>query len=405
MPTIILPSLHRPIVFAALLAAALFLVSCAALPRNALPEKYAEDAHVPGLEGVRTFADEFSPAFQKNLVESVERRKAYYETQGLPWPPQEPVNLLALSGGGDYGAFGAGVLYGWSEAGDRPEFALVTGVSTGSLIAPFAFLGSDYDDELKEVYTTIDAKKVFILKRIFQIIGGDSVADTKPLAELAAEFIDAEMLRKIGEEHDKGRRLFIATTNLDAQRSVVWDMGRIAKAGRLNLFRTVLMASSAIPAVFPPEYINVLAGGEKYDEMHVDGGVVTQVFLYGPFVDPSGALEMYTEDYRKRDKRMYVIVNNKVSGTYDPLKREITEIAGTAISSLIRNQGIGALDRLYLIAKRDGLDYNLSYIPDDFKPESDELFDPKVMNTLFELGREMARGGTLWKHHPPGFTP
>ncbi len=186
---------------------------------------------------------------------------------------------------------------------------------------------------------------------------------------------------------------------------MVWDMGRIAKAGRLELFRTVLMASSAIPAVFPPEYITVLADGEVYDEMHVDGGVVTQVFLYGPFVDPTGAVDMYAEDFRKRDKRMYIIVNNKVSGTYDPLKREITEIAGTAISSLIRNQGIGALDRLYLIAERDGLDYNLAYIPDDFKPESDELFDPKVMNTLFEMGREKAREGTFWKHHPPGFTP
>lgn len=383
----------------------LLLVSCASLPRNPLPEQYVEQTQIPGLPDVRTFADEYSPAFQKNLVESIERRKAYYEAQGLVWPPQEPINLLALSGGGDYGAFGAGVLYGWTEAGDRPEFSLVTGVSTGSLIAPFAFLGSDYDDELKEVYTTIDAKKVFILKRIFSIIGGDSVADTKPLAELAAAYIDGEMLRRIADEHDKGRRLFIATTNLDAQRSVVWDMGAIAKAGRLELFRKVLMASSAIPAAFPPEYIPVVAGGKVYDEMHVDGGVVTQVFLYGPFVNPMSVVENYSDDFNGRDKRMYVIVNNKVSGTYNPLRRNLPDIAGTAISSLIRNQGIGALDRLYLIAERDGFDYNVGYIPDEFQPQSDELFNPEVMNTLFEMGREMVREGSLWMNHPPGFTP
>lgn len=388
-----------------LAAAAILLTSCAALPRRALPEKYEDMAQVDGLQSVRTWADEFNPAFQHTLVESVKQRQAYYESRGLPWPTADPLNFLAISGGGDYGAYGAGVLFGWTQAGDRPEFDLVTGVSTGSLIAPFAFLGPEYDDQLRKVYTTIDAKKVFILKRIFQIIGGDSIADTKPLAELAAKYIDAKMLKAIAAEHDKGRRLFIATTNLDAQRSMIWDMGRIAKAGRLDLFREVLLASSSIPAVFPPQYIEVKAAGHKYDEMHVDGGVVTQVFLYGPFIDPTSAAAAQGANFHDRKKNMYIIMNNKVAGTYDPVKRKLADIAGTAVSSLIRNQGIGALDRLYLLANRDGFDYNLTFIPDSFVPATTKIFDPGVMNTLFDLGRERSLAGAAWQDHPPGFTP
>ncbi len=390
--------------FTLALLAVMALASCAALPRNPVPAPLHEDATVPGLEGARTWADSMNPAFQANLEEAVAQRLAYLDAHQLTLE-QAGASFLAISGGGDYGAFGAGVLCGWTQRGDRPHFNLVTGVSTGALIAPFAFLGEEYDDKLRQVYTTVDAEKIFFLKRIFSIIGGESVADTKPLAALSEQFIDAAMLERIAREHANGRRLFVATTNLDARRAVIWDMGAIASQGRLQLFHQVLLASAAIPAVFPPVYIDVAAGGARYDEMHVDGGVVSQVFLYGPFVDPDEAAARFGIDYRERAKSLYVIVNNKVKGSYDPVPRLLTDIAGAAISSLIRNQGVGALDRLYLIARRDGLDYNLVSIPDDFVPANDNIFDPEVMNDLFDIGFAMGEQGGFWQKHPPGYTP
>ncbi len=189
---------------------------------------------------------------------------------------------LAISGGGSDGAFGAGLLVGWSDAGTRPQFEMVTGISTGALAAPFAYLGSGYDRQLRQMYTAYTTSQIARPQFLAGILGGSSLSDNSRLADMIARYVDANMLRQIAIEHAKGRRLLIGTTDLDAQRPVVWDMGAIASSGHpeaLPLFRKILLASAAIPGLFPPVFIDVVAGGKRWKEMHVDGGVTGQVFF------------------------------------------------------------------------------------------------------------------------------
>ena len=201
-----------------------------------------------------------NPLFQKGLLES------FRQEDPRDFPPQSDGTrtypALTLSGGGANGAYGAGLLNGWSEEGSRPVFKIVTGVSTGALIAPMVFLGSEYDGKLKEFYTTISSKDIFKKKGILGIIGGNSLASTKPLAHRIAKGVDESFLQAVADAHSQGRRLYIGTTNLDSQRLVVWDMGAIASSGdkgALELFRKIMLASASIPVIFPPVYIDVEA--------------------------------------------------------------------------------------------------------------------------------------------------
>jgi Patatin-like phospholipase len=311
------------------------------------------------------------------------------------------VNFLALSGGGSDGAFGAGVLGGWTASGKRPEFDVVTGVSTGALTAPFAFLGPKYDAALKVVFTQSNTKDIAIPEPVRGLLGGDSLASNAPLAKVVGYYVNDEFLKEVAAEHMKGRRLLIGTTNLDAERPVVWDMGAIATSGRpeaLELFRTVLLSSAAIPAVFPPGLIKVAADGALYDEMHVDGGATREVFL------------MPTQFMAKKVdgrlgispiRRAYIIRNGHVAPEYKPVKARTLSIAGRAVSSLIKSQGVGDLYELYLFAKRNNMDYNLAYIPADFIDTSTQAFDPVYMGKLYDLGFRLAQAGYPWQKTPP----
>ena len=228
------------------------LQGCAGLrPRNPLPETLESKVQVVGMPGVRAWGDEVSEVFTKFTVESVQQERAAYGQEILT----KPVYFLALSGGGDDGAFGAGVLCGWTAHGDRPEFKLVTGISTGALIAPFAFLGSSYDDTLRYLYTGITGKDIFPMKSLLTVLWRESVADTQPLARMLDKYVDESMLAEIAAAHAKGRRLIIGTTQLDAQRLVLWDMGAIASSGSpdaVKLFRKIMLTSASIPGAFPP---------------------------------------------------------------------------------------------------------------------------------------------------------
>ena len=189
-----------------------------------------------------------------------------------------------MSGGGDHGAFGAGFLKGWSASGSRPTFKIVSGISTGALIAPFALLGSDYDDQLEAAYTTVSAVDIFKKKSVLRAAWRESLADNHPLQEMVHKFINDDLIDAIAVAHQNGQRLFIGTTNLDAQRPVIWNMGVIANSKNPqahDVFRQILVASAAIPVLFPPEMFDVEANGELYEEMHVDGGTVGQMFFYG----------------------------------------------------------------------------------------------------------------------------
>ena len=271
------PWRSRYLLILASLTALVFLSQgCVSLQvRYPLPEHLLDQAQVADLPGIRAWGDTLSESLEKSAIESIRQEMAANHGKLEP-----EANFLALSGGGGDGAFGAGILCGWTEAGTRPRFKLVTGISTGALIAPFVFLGPEYDAKLKEAYTTISDKDIYKvpgkLKLILNLGRIEGVASTEPLAELLTHLIDDQMIQKIAAEHYKGRRLLVGTTQLDAQRQVIWDMGAIAASGHPDapkLFRQVLRASASIPVAFAPVYIKVKAGGQEYDEMHVDGGV------------------------------------------------------------------------------------------------------------------------------------
>lgn len=375
---------------------------CATPKRKALPGDYLDHAEIPGMPGVRDWGSEFSELFQSDMVEVMKSHSI--KNRDKMDAKESTVDILAISGGGGAGAFGAGLLNGWSDAGDRPEFTLVTGISTGALIAPFAFLGSEYDQIIKKLYTTISTKDVFTKRSIFDVISGsDSIADSSPLAKLIGENMDEEILKKIAEAHNSGRRLFIGTTNLDARRFVVWNMGKIAAYGTteaLELFRNVMLASASIPVAFPPVYIEVQVGTDKYDEMHVDGGVIVSVFFYGFMLNIEEARK--TAGIKRRvNPRIFIIRNNQFRAPYKQVQRSLLSIAGRSLMGLTTNQGIGDLYRMYLITQRDGIEFNQTSIPQDYVYYSREEFDTVEMNRLFDLGYDMATKGYHWDKYPP----
>ncbi len=379
---------------------------CATPPRQpAVPEKLQNQAQVPGLEKVRYRLgnpDDIAE-MQREGIESIRREQAYLAASGHSGP-LPPAVFLAISGGGDNGAFGAGLLNGWTVAGDRPAFKLVTGVSTGALTAPFAFAGPAYDATLKEVYTTISAKDILERRSLLAALTGDAMADNHPLWKLIAKYVDQALLDVIAAEYAKGRLLLVGTTDLDARRAIIWNLSKIAASRdpkALELFRTLMVASAAIPGAFPPTMIDVEANGQPYQEMHVDGGATTQVFVYPPsFQVKEGARQF---GLQQRERRAYVIRNSRLDPEWAQVERSTMTIAGRAISSLIHTQGIGDLYRIYLTTQRDGVDFNLAYIPDSFNTPHNEDFDTEFMRQLYAVGYEMAAKGYPWQKKPPGF--
>ena len=386
-----------------LLALAAGLGACAAaIARNPVPPALEGDAQVVGMGAapIRFWGDQLPPNADAIVKEKWAQVRAS-RPEMLANGRRPVVNFLALSGGGSDGAFGAGILGGWTAAGTRPEFDVVTGVSTGALTAPFAFLGPKYDAALKEVFTTSDTEDIAIARPVRGLLGGDSLASNAPLAKVVAHYVSEEFLAEVAAEHRKGRRLLIGTTNLDAERPVIWDMGAIATSGSpeaLELFRTVLLSSAAIPAVFPPGFIKVAADGGTYEEMHVDGGATREVFLVPTQFMASridGRLGINPV------RRAYIIRNGHVSPEYKPVKARTLSIAGRAVSSLIKSQGVGDLYELFVFAKKNNIDYNLAYIPGDFLDTSTAAFDPVYMSKLYDLGYQLAARGYPWKKTPP----
>ena len=401
------PRIRPGIVWLLCLALSLTLVQgCAALrPRTTLPENLESKVEVPGMPGVRAWGDEVSEVFTEFTIEAARQERAAFGDEVV----KTPVSFLALSGGGDDGAFGAGVLCGWTDHGDRPRFKMVTGISTGALIAPFAFLGSSYDHVLRHVYTGVTSSDIFRQKSLLTVLWRESVADTAPLARLLELYVDEAMLAEVAAQHKKGRRLIIGTTQLDAQRLVLWDMGAIATSGHpdaIKLFRKVMLASASIPGAFPPQYIKVEAGGGFYDEMHVDGGTTAQVILYETALDPATMMAGLDTLSRGRPRILYIIRNSQVKPEWEDVRPRLAPIGARAISTLIKYHGVGDLYRLYAFAKRDKMDYNLAAIPPDAAPtRGREPFDQIYMNQLFDLGYDMAVKGYPWMNYPPFFNP
>ena len=309
-----------------------------------------------------------------------------------------PVSFLAVSGGGDNGAYGAGFLKGWTASGTRPEFKVVTGVSTGALIAPFAFLGPQYDYVLERVYTTSTQRDIFKKRGIFKGLFGDGMADTRPLAQTIATYVNRPLLDAIAAEYAKGRLLLVGTANLDTMEPVIWNMTAIAARkdpAAIALFSKILLASASIPGAFPPQMIDVNLDGTHYQEMHVDGGTTAQLFLYPPSISLKKAVE--------RKRTAYIIRNARLDPDWQSTERRTMTIAMRAIDSLTRTQGIGDLYRVYATTQRDGVGYNLTYIPSTFTVPHKEMFDTAYMKALFDVGFQAAQSGPHWQTTPPGF--
>ena len=319
-------------------------------------------------------------------------------TSGVEQP--KPINILALSGGGMYGAFDVGVLQGWTASGKRPTFDVVTGISTGSLIATFAFLGPKYDDFLKEAYLTLTSEKVYRKKPLASGVFSESLASSKPLKKQIDEAITPEVVKEIAAAHKQGRRLFVGTTNLDTRKLVIWDMGAIAageKPGSVELFRTILLASASIPAFFPPVYIDIEVDGKKSREMHVDGGATSSVFIR-PFM-----LHLHPDNPGLRvGSSMYVISSGKLFADPQAVEPKLFSITTNAISSLLYAGTRTDIFYLYNLALHTGMNFQLIAVPQDFTVNPDSLtFDPKELKRLYDLGYRMGATQEGWRNKPP----
>lgn len=380
------------------------LGACSSLERlDAVPDGRTSQAEVLGSEVIRYHVGIDTEALRTDAVASVWREVDFLEASGHTGP-LPPANFLVISGGGDKGAFTAGLLNGWTETGDRPEFKLVTGVSTGALIAPFAFLGSTYDDRLERLYTDVAPEDIMKRRSLLAALSSDALADTAPLWRLIEKEVDQALLDAVAAEHEKGRILLIATVDLDARQSVLWNMTKIAASPdprALTLFRSIMIGSASIPGAFPPVMIDVELDGRPYQEMHVDGGTMAQLFVYPPGLHPTD--EEQRADIGARQRTLYVIRNARLDPDWASVERQTLSITGRAISSLIHTQGIGDLYRVYLIANRDGADFNLAFVPADFTVPHREEFDTEFMRALYQRGYEMAVDGYPWEKTPPGF--
>ncbi|MFI8716743.1 patatin-like phospholipase family protein [Stenotrophomonas sp. NPDC077464] len=391
--------------YAAVLAVCLLLCGCATLPRTPVPADQIAWAVVPGMPDVRAWAGRPNRDMEEDFEQSIRDER----------PDQFPVAAdgrihyphLALSGGGANGAFGAGFLNGWTATGSRPTFKIVTGVSTGALMAPYAFLGADHDDALRRFYTTTSNADVFAAGNpLMALLRRDALANTAPLEALIARAIDAPLLARIAAEHRAGRRLYMGTADLDSRQFVVWNMGLIATRGSpeaLALFRRVMLASASIPIAFPPVLIEVDVLGKRYDEMHVDGFVAANIFLHAGIIDPQRLYNRLSRAPATYDT--FLIHNGQLAAASDPAERSLRGIAFRSIDVAGRAGMIGDLFREYAYARRDRARFAWVTIDSRLALADAASFDPARMTVLYQVGYDRAREGPVWLSRPPGMSP
>jgi len=363
-----------------------------------IPRRLQDKTLVLGRDDLRYFAEKSDPALIRDVVSLIEKCPTEDAT-GCSDGFRE-YSMLAVSGGSGDGAYGAGVLNGWSAHGTRPTFKAVTGISTGALIAPLVFLGKEYDHILEKFYTNTSIGDILRRKGPISIIFGNSLASNRPLENTIRSIVTRDFLRKVAAERAKGRGLYVGTTNFYAQRLVIWDMAKIAEIGdrrAVDLFCRIILASTAIPAVFPPVFFDVMAGGKRYREMHVDGGAVAQVFfLYGAMRDFAEELSKREIDRSKLRIRLYVILNGYLSPQWEAVGNNMLSMIKRYIDTLSLAENRGDIGRLYFFAREHGHEFKLAYIPPSFEPENDGEFDKKNMRRLFDLGRKQAEAGYPW---------
>ena len=376
----------------------LFLVSAVVSARGEQRTPYTEaeleNAIPMGIPGVRAWGDAPLSVLKTQLANLG------------PLLTGQPISMLALSGGGEHGAYGAGVLCGWTESGHRPTFDIVTGVSTGALMSPFAFLGSNYDDRLKALYTQMTFHSVFSGNPFLGLFG-QGLYSTAPLQRVVASQVDQKMLEDIATAYRNGRRLFVITTNLDAQRPVLWNMGALAASGHpqaLELFRKVLVASASVAGAFDPVYIDAEANGHHFKEMHVDGGTAYPLFAVPVrLLAATGQVDGHNDGQGggHNGGQIYIIINNNLDPDFAVTKPKTFNIAARAFNTLVKASFYDTILNSYIYAKDQGYTFNLAYIPNSFAVKSVGLVDQKYMLALFDLGHAQGVPGGEWQHTPP----
>ena len=374
------------------------IISCGTnLKRNPVPLHAISQGITIDEPALRATVGNFNAEFQADMIESVKTFNKVHVPKKSGCAIQD--NLLALSGG----AFGSGFLDGWSVSGTRPVFKYVTGVSSGALIAPYAFLGPDYDHILKKLFTGISTDDI-AKSRGISAVWSESLATTEPLQELINTYIDEKVLKEIAKRHSEGQRLYIGTTNLDTGKFIIWNMGVIASSkdpSALELFRKILLASSSMPVFSPPVLIDVDINGIEYDEMHVDGGTMSQVFFYGFIVDIAEVDNSLNLDKDNKCVEMYVIRNGKLNPDPKQVERNIVDIATRTISMMVTASAYNDLVRIYFFSTKDNIGFNFVSVPDNFDKTGDEAFDQDVMIRLYDLGYEMGFSGKAWNQELP----
>ena len=381
---------------------AALMPGCASPQRGpSVPIGGAAHATVLGIPNERFFPATGIAPLEAEFNDAVARLR---RTRGVASNELMPeLNLLAVSGGGENGAFGAGLLCGWSEHGGRPTFELVTGISTGALMAPFAYLGTSYDPPLSTMYTGLTPDKVLVKRPITAALFDDALADNHPLFVTISGYVNDSLMVAMAKAYDEGRLLLIASTDLDAQQPVIWNVGAIAKSGHpkaLDTVRRILLASSAMPAAFPPTMFDVTLDGKPYQEMHVDGGAFAQTFLY-----PAAVMRQREAKMRAGEQvipvRAYVIRNGRLDPDWASVDRRTLSIAERAISTMTTASGYNDVVRIYNNAQRDGIEYNLAFIGTDFTQQLPTPFDAAYMRALYDYGYQRGRRGYAWAHKPP----
>lgn len=384
---------------AAIIAAVqLLLAGCGLNDRyKAVPSALAGELTFAQVENAR-FAGEDIASLRMELERAFARRRSQASSTA-------PITFLALSAGQEDGAFGAGLLVGWTQHGGRPEFQIVTGTSTGALAAPFAFLGPGFDWALEAMYTKTGADDIVDARFLVAAVNNDAMMDTEPLAKTIAKYLTASVLQRIAEEYGKGRLLLVSTTNLDSGKLVIWNIGAIAAStnpNRLELVRKIILASAAVPGLFPPVMIDATLKEGRYQEMHVDGAAVAQMFLYPPSLDAAAIIKPYAKNVRPA---AYIIRNGRVSPEPEEVERGTLQIAGRAVSTMVASNAVGELYRIYTTTQRDHIAFNLAVIEGDFRVPYKQRFDHDYMCKLFAYGLEKGVAGYAWQTVPPGFSP
>lgn len=371
---------------AILLSAMLTVSGCVTTGRQIYTASQASTAAVPGFSDFRTYLDAEMPS-----------------TDAGHWAPEtrgKQKNFLVISGGGAGGAFGVGVLTAWTKKGTRPTFDMVTGVSTGALIAPFAFLGPQYDDRLVTLYTSGVARSLMQMRPLPAGLLGQSLAEAEPLRQMVEQNVTQVLLQAVAAEQRKGRRLLVLTTNLDSQRAVVWNMGAIADSGQpdaLQLFRDILIASASIPGVYPAVMIKAQVDGRTIEEMHSDGGTASQFLAVpdsmmvgsGPARLPMGA-----------KPNMYVIINNALMPEFEMTPDKTLSVLARAYATLVKSQTRSALQALYGFSQKAGIGFHVASIDAVVRYDPGDPFGTGYMRAVYNLGAAEMDGGSVWKDRP-----